>query len=84
MINVTLKKSLIFFVLMLIVSFSSFAQKNGKLKEFSKEFPAYLQELDAFMTTSDNADLKAVFKSFSKNSLGLTFSEKEKIIMIFV
>ena len=68
MANATFKKGLILFVLTLVFSFSTCAQKKGKLKEFSKEFPAYIEELNAFMTASDNADLKAIFKSFSKIS----------------
>ena len=82
MANATFKKGLILFVLTLVFSFSSFAQKKGKLKEFSKEFPAYLGELKEFMTASENADLKAVFKSFSKNESTLTSIEKESIILI--
>ena len=31
-----------------------------KLKEFSKEFPTYLQELNIFMTASENSELKKV------------------------
>ena len=82
MANVTFKKGVILFVLTLVFSFSTFAQKKGKLKEFSKEFPAYIKELNAFMTASDNADLKAIFKSFSKSTSGFSASEKEKIIII--
>ena len=82
MANATFKKGLILFVLTLVFSFSSFAQKKGKLKEFSKDFPIYLAELSDFMTASDNSDLKTVFKSFSKNSSKLTITEKEKIIII--
>ena len=63
MANVTFKKSLILFVLALILSFSSFAQKKGKLKEFSKEFPVFITELDDFMTASDNSELKSTFKA---------------------
>ena len=82
MANVTFKKRLILLVLTLTFSFSSFAQKKGKLKEFSKEFPAYLQELNIFMTASENSELKKVFKSFSKSESSLSVSEKEKIIKI--
>ena len=82
MINGTFKKRIIFLALTLIFSFSSFAQKKGKLKEFSKEFPAYLQELNVFMTASENSELKKVFKSFSKSESSLSVSEKEKIIGI--
>ena len=82
MANATFKKSLILFVLMLVFSFPTSAQKKGKLKEFSKDFPIYLAELSEFMTASDNSDLKTVFKSFSKNSSGLTLIEQEKIILI--
>jgi len=82
MANATFKKGLILFVLTLVFSFSSSAQKKGKLKEFSKDFPIYLSELNEFMTASDNSDLKAVYKSFSKNSLELTEEEQERIILI--
>ena len=82
MANATSKKQLIFLVLTLIFSFSSFAQKKGKLKEFSKEFPTYLQQLNVFMTASDNSELKKVFKSFSKSESSFSVSEKEKIIAI--
>ncbi|MBC8510334.1 MAG: hypothetical protein H8D33_01560 [Cryomorphaceae bacterium] len=82
MANATFKKGLILFVLTLVFSFSTCAQKIGKLKEFSKDFSIYLAELSEFMTTSDNSDLKTVFKSFSKNSSELTAEEKEIIILI--
>jgi len=82
MANATFKKSLILFVLTLVFSFSISAQKKGKLKEFSKDFPNYLSELSEFMMASDNSDLKTIFKSFSKNSSALTLTEQEKIILI--
>jgi len=82
MANATFKKGLILFVLTLVFSFSTSAQKKGKLKEFSKEFTIYLAELSEFMTASDNSDLKTVFKSFSKNSSELSLIEQEKIILI--
>ena len=82
MANATFKKGLILFVLTLVFSFSIFAQKKGKLKEFSKDFPIYLAELSELMTASDNSDLKTVYKSFSKNSSELTLVEQEKIIII--
>ena len=46
MANATFKKGLILFVLTLVFSFSTFAQKKGKLKEFSKDFPIILAELE--------------------------------------
>jgi len=82
MANVTFKKGLILFVLSLVFSFSTFAQKKGKLKEFSKDFPSYLSELSEFMSASDNSDLKTVFKYFSKKSSEFTAIEQEKIILI--
>jgi hypothetical protein len=82
MANATFKKGLILFVLTLVFSFSTSAQKKRKLKEFSKDFPIYLAELSELMTASDNSDLKTVFKSFSKNSSELTVIEQEKIILI--
>ena len=69
MANATFKKGLILFVLTLVFSFSTCAQKKGKLKEFSKDFSIYLAELSEFMTTSDNSDLKIVFKSFSTQEI---------------
>ena len=82
MANATSKKYLIFLILTFIFSFSSFAQKKGKLKEFSKEFPEYIQELNVFMTASENSELKKVFKLFSKSESSLSVLEKEKIIEI--
>ena len=82
MANATFKKGLILFVLTLVFTFSTSAQRKGRIKEFSKEFPIYLTELSEFMTASDNSDLKVVFKSFSKNSLAFNKIEKEKIILI--
>jgi hypothetical protein len=82
MANVTFKKSLILFVLMLFSSFSVLAQKKGKLKEFSKEFPPYLIELGDFMSATDNSDLKSAFKIFKKKADALTASEKELVISI--
>ena len=82
MANVTFKKSLILFVLMLSFSFSVLAQKKGKLKEFSKEFPTYLIELGDFMSATDNSDLKSAFKTFKKKADDLTASEKEIVISI--
>ena len=82
MANVTFKKSLILFVLMLSFSFSVLAQKKGKLKEFSKEFPTYLIELGDFMSATDNSDLKSAFKTFKNKADDLTASEKEIVISI--
>ncbi len=82
MANVTFKKGLILLVLMGLTLSQSFAQKSGKLKEFSKEFPDFINELDAFMNASENAELKATYKAFSKNAPLLTASEKESIIAI--
>ena len=76
MANAAFKKGLILFVLSLVFSFSTFAQQKGKIKEFSKDFPIFLSELGEFMSASDNPDLKAVFKYFSKNSSQLTILEQ--------
>ena len=82
MANATFKKGLILFVLTLVFSFSTLAQKKGKLKEFSKEFPVYLTDLGEFMTATDNDELKSIYKKFSKNSESFSEIEKSKIIMI--
>ena len=82
MANVTFKKSLILFVLALILSFSSFGQKKGKLKEFSKEFPVFITELDDFMTASDNSELKSAFKAFNKASTSFSPTDQSTIIEI--
>jgi hypothetical protein len=82
MANVTFKKSLILFVLALILSFSSFGQKKGKLKEFSKEFPVFITELDDFMTASDNSELKSTFKAFNKASTSFSPTDQSTIIEI--
>ena len=76
------KKSLILVVLTLVFSLQSFGQKKGKLKEFTKEFPAYLSELGKFMTATDNNELKSSYKKFSKNSESLSEVERSKIILI--
>ena len=65
MANSTFKKSLILAVLTLVFPFQSFAQKKGTVKEFSKEFPAYLTELGKIMTATDNDELKSIYKKFS-------------------
>ena len=62
MINAAFKRSLILVVLTFGILFHSFGQKKGRLKEFSKEFPDFIIELNEFMTASDNAELKLVFK----------------------
>ena len=77
MANVTFKKSLVLLVLTLVFSLSSFAQKKGRVKEFTQEFPAFLVELEGFMNATDNSDLKSVFKQFKKKSAVLAISEKE-------
>ena len=82
MANAAFKKSLILVVLTLVFSLQSFGQKKGKLKEFTKEFPAYLAELGEFMTATDNNELKSIYKKFSKNSESLSEAEKLKIILI--
>ena len=82
MANVTFKKSLVLLVLIFVFSLSSYAQKKGRVKEFSKEFPAFLVELDGFMTATDNSDLKSVFKQFKKKSEVLAISEKEIIMQV--
>ena len=82
MANAAFKKSLILVVLTLVFSLQSFGQKKGKLKEFTKEFPAYLTELGKFMTATDNNELKSIYKKFSKNSESLSEVEKLKIILI--
>ena len=82
MVNAAFKKNLIRVLLTLIFSFSSFAQKKGKLKEFTKGFPTYLTELGEFMTATNNDELKSIYKKFSKNSESLSEVEKVKIILI--
>ena len=82
MANTAFKKSLILVVLTLVFSLQSFGQKKGKLKEFTKEFPAYLVELSEFMTATDNDELKSIYKKFSKNSESLSEVEKLKIFVI--
>ncbi len=82
MANATSKKSLILFVFILVFSFSSFSQKRERLKEFSNEFPIFLSELGDFMTSNDNAQLKSIYKRFSKDSEILSEKEKFNIIQI--
>ena len=74
MANATSKKSLILFVLAIVFSLTASPQK--KLKEFSNDFQTYLTDLDRFMTSSQNNELRSVYKTFLRNSK--TFSETEK------
>jgi hypothetical protein len=76
------KKSLILLLFSLVFSLTSFSQKKEKLKEFSNEFPAYLSELDGFMTATDNNKLKLIYKKFLKNTESLSVKEKVNIIQI--
>ena len=82
MANVTFKKSLVLLVLTLVFSLSSFAQKKGRVKEFTQEFPVFLVELGGVMHATDNSDLKSVFKQFKKKSEVLSISEKQIIMQI--
>ena len=82
MANVTFKKSLVLLVLTLVFSLSSFAQKKGRVKEFTQEFPVFLVELEGFMYATDNSDLKSVFKQFKKKSEVLAISEKQIIMQV--
>ena len=77
--NVTFKKSLILFVFMCGFLFSSFCQKAGNPKEFSKEFSVYTEELDRFM---NNSNLREIVNLFFKLSADLTVLEKERVINI--
>ena len=82
MANTAFKKSLILVVLMFVFSFSSFAQKKGKSKEFTKEFPVFIAELQTFMEVSGNAELKSTYKAFNKASGSFTLNEQSIIIDI--
>ena len=82
MANTAFKKSLILVVLMFVFSFSSFAQKKGKSKEFTKEFPVFIAELQTFMEVSGNAELKSTYKAFNNASGSFTLNEQSIIIGI--
>ena len=82
MADVTFKKSLILIVLIFAFLFQSFAQKKAKRKEFTKEFPVFITELNDFMTASDNSDLKITVKLFSKHVETFTLEEQASIMDI--
>ncbi len=82
MVNTVFKKSLILVVLTLIFSLQSFGQKKEKLKEFTKEFPVFIAELQTFMEVSNNSELKSTYKAFNKASALFTLTEQSIIIDI--
>ena len=82
MTNITFKKKLILLVFVFGCSFQSFAQKKGSIKEFSKEFPIFITELQTFMTATDNSELKSTYKAFNKASASFTLTEQSSIIDI--
>ena len=82
MADVTPKKNLIVLFFILNFSITVFGQKNVKFLEFSNEFPAYLSELNNFMTSTNNEKLISDYRRFSKNSQTLSDSEKLEIINI--
>ena len=82
MTNVSFQKKLILLVFVLSYSFQSFAQKKGSIKEFSKEFPVFITELQTFMTATDNFELKSTYKAFNKASASFTLTEQSSIIDI--
>ena len=79
MADATSKKSIILLVFTLCFSLTAFSQKK-KLKQFSNEFAVYLTDLDGFMTSTQNDELKSVYKQFLKSSK--TFSESEKVSLV--
>ena len=82
MANDTFKKTIGVIIFFLFFSFSSYSQKKNNLKEFPKEFPAYLSDLKKFMTATDNDKLKLTYNKFEKDSENLSELEKNKIIYI--
>lgn len=82
MANAAFKKGLGTLIFLLVFSYSAFSQKNTKLKEFSREFPSYLSQLEGFMMSTDNSDLRLVYKNFLKSSESFSNIEKLKIINI--
>ena len=81
MANATFNKSLILLVFFLVLSLAAFSQKK-QLKQFSNEFSIYLSELDGFMTTTNNDELRSVYKNFLKKSRTLSEVEKINVIQI--
>ena len=80
MADVTSKKKLILVAFALLFSLTSFAQKKEKLTSFSTKFPAYLVDLEGFLTANDNSKLKLVSRNFSKEFDA--FSQEEKVTII--
>ena len=76
------KIKLIFLVSSLVLTNSVFGQK--RIKSFSSDFPSYISELEIFMTSSRNQELKETFRLFKNKVKEENFNKKqqEEIIMI--
>jgi len=76
MVNVTFRKiRLSLGFVLFICSFILNAQ--NKINSFSTDFGIFVNELNDFMNSSDNSELKETYKSFKKLSNN-SFSEKQK------
>ena len=80
MVYATFKKGLV--LLIILYSFQSFSQSIGSLKKFSKESSLFVQEMNKFMSVSNNDNLKKVFKLFSNSFESLKVSEQQSVISI--
>jgi len=76
------KIKLIFLVSSLVLTNSVFGQK--RIKSFSSDFSSYISELEIFMTSSRNQELKETFRLFKNKVKEENFNKKqqEEIIMI--
>ena len=76
MVNVTFRKIRLHLALVLFLS-SFILSAQNKINSFSNDFGLFVSELNDFMNSSDNSELKETYKSFKKLSNN-SFSELQK------
>lgn len=76
-------KKLTFLIALLCCFTFSNGQSNKRLKEFSKDFSTYIDELNTFMSTGSPSEYrKKMLKVFSKKWKGSDFSSSNKEVII--
>ena len=83
MVYVTFKKIRLFLILVSILcSFSVYTQ--NKISVFSDDYNTYLDELDIFMNSSGNSNLKDSYKKFRRISSANNFTKDQEQIIISI
>ena len=82
MANVTFYKRVIFSILLCCFIFPCFSNENGKIKEFSNEFSTYVDQLNTFIRSSNNAEQNLDIKLFTRESSSFTPDVQQKLIKI--